>query len=63
MFQHIEKAGVHSGDSISVIPPINISDIHKETIVEYTKRIAKGMDFKGVFNIQFVLYKERNLCT
>ncbi len=58
MFEHIEKAGVHSGDSLSVIPPINIKNSHKETIVEYTKRIAKGMDFKGVFNIQFVLYKE-----
>ncbi len=58
MFEHIEKAGVHSGDSISVIPPINIKTAHKETIIDYTKRIAKGMDFKGVFNIQFVLYKE-----
>ncbi|OIJ18464.1 carbamoyl phosphate synthase large subunit [Anaerobacillus alkalidiazotrophicus] len=58
MFQHIEKAGVHSGDSISVIPPLNLAENHKETIVEYTKRIANGMEFKGVFNIQFVLYKE-----
>ncbi|OIJ10471.1 carbamoyl phosphate synthase large subunit [Anaerobacillus alkalilacustris] len=58
MFEHIEKAGVHSGDSISVIPPLNLAENHKETIVEYTKRIANGMEFKGVFNIQFVLYKE-----
>ncbi len=58
MFQHIERAGVHSGDSLSVIPPINVAQIHKETIIEYTKRIAQGMEFKGVFNIQFVIYKD-----
>ena len=56
MFEHIERAGVHSGDSMSVIPPITLSDSQKETIISYTKRIATGIDFKGVFNIQFVLF-------
>ncbi|WNF35777.1 carbamoyl phosphate synthase large subunit [Bacillaceae bacterium IKA-2] len=58
MFEHIEKAGVHSGDSIAVIPPINLTQVHKDTIIEYTKRIAIGINFKGVFNIQFVLYND-----
>ena len=58
MFQHIERAGVHSGDSISVIPPISVSNAHKDTIIDYTKRIATGMDFKGIFNIQFVIFKD-----
>lgn len=58
MFEHIEKAGVHSGDSIAVIPPINLAQHHKDRIIEYTKRIAIGINFKGVFNIQFVLYKD-----
>jgi carbamoyl-phosphate synthase large subunit len=58
MFQHIERAGVHSGDSFSVIPPINIPQVHKQTIIDYTKRIARGIKFKGVFNIQFVIYND-----
>lgn len=58
MFQHIERAGVHSGDSISVIPPISVTQAHKDTIIDYTKRIATGMDFKGIFNIQFVIFKD-----
>lgn len=58
MFEHIEKAGVHSGDSIAVIPPLNLAQNHKDTIIDYTKRIAIGINFKGVFNIQFVLYKD-----
>ncbi|WP_096198987.1 carbamoyl phosphate synthase large subunit [Bacillus sp. FJAT-45350] len=57
MFQHIEKAGVHSGDSMAVTPPFSLSDETKETILAYTKQIAQGMDFRGVFNIQFVLFE------
>ncbi|RXI98278.1 carbamoyl phosphate synthase large subunit [Anaerobacillus alkaliphilus] len=59
MFQHIERAGVHSGDSISVIPPLTVSEVHKQEVIDYTKRIARGMDFKGVFNIQFVIYQNK----
>lgn len=57
MFQHVEKAGVHSGDSMAVTPPFSLSEEVKERVYEYTTKIAKGMDFKGVFNIQFVYYE------
>ncbi|WP_100404884.1 carbamoyl phosphate synthase large subunit [Bacillus solitudinis] len=57
LFEHIEKAGVHSGDSMAVTPSFSLSQQVKDEVLEYTGRIAKGMDFKGVFNIQFVLYQ------
>lgn len=56
MFEHVERAGVHSGDSVAVTPPYSISNEVKELIITYTKQIAKGMDFRGIFNIQFVLH-------
>lgn len=58
MFEHIEKAGVHSGDSMAVTPPFSIRDEVKALVAEYTRKIAKGMDFKGIFNIQFVYYND-----
>lgn len=58
IFEHIEKAGVHSGDSMAVTPPISLSQQMKHKIAAYTKKIANGIDFKGVFNIQFVIYNE-----
>ncbi|WP_078430316.1 carbamoyl phosphate synthase large subunit [Alkalihalobacterium alkalinitrilicum] len=59
MFEHIEKAGVHSGDSMAVTPPFSLKEEVKQTVYEYTNKIAKGMDFKGIFNIQFVLYNHQ----
>ncbi|HZW67269.1 MAG TPA: carbamoyl phosphate synthase large subunit, partial [Pseudogracilibacillus sp.] len=59
IFEHIEKAGVHSGDSMAVTPPISLSDTLKDQIVTYAERIAKGIKFKGIFNIQYVIYKEK----
>ncbi|MBP3949568.1 carbamoyl phosphate synthase large subunit [Bacillus suaedae] len=59
MFEHVERAGVHSGDSIAVTPPYSITDEVKELVYTYTKRIAQGMDFKGIFNIQFVHFQEK----
>ncbi|WP_413379600.1 carbamoyl phosphate synthase large subunit [Alkalihalobacillus sp. 1P02AB] len=59
VFEHIEKAGVHSGDSIAVTPSFSLSDEVKETVIDYTEKIAKGIDFKGIFNIQFVLYNNQ----
>ncbi|KHF38416.1 carbamoyl phosphate synthase large subunit [Halalkalibacter okhensis] len=59
MFEHVERAGVHSGDSTAVTPPYSISEEIKELVYEYTDRIAKGMDFKGIFNIQFVLFEKQ----
>ncbi len=57
IFEHIEKAGVHSGDSMAVTPPVFLSDEMKEKVVTYAERIAKGLRFKGIFNIQYVLYE------
>ncbi|HLR23610.1 MAG TPA: carbamoyl phosphate synthase large subunit [Pseudogracilibacillus sp.] len=58
IFEHVEKAGVHSGDSMAITPPISLSEANKSEIVAYSESIAKGMDFKGIFNIQFVIYKD-----
>ena len=58
IFEHIEKAGVHSGDSMAVTPPISLSEKMKQKIVTYTEKIAKGIQFKGIFNIQFVIYED-----
>ncbi|WP_022748428.1 carbamoyl-phosphate synthase large subunit [Lachnobacterium bovis] len=54
IMEHIERTGVHSGDSISVYPAPTISDKVRETIVEYTKRLAKALHVKGLINIQFI---------
>ncbi|MFV8827353.1 carbamoyl phosphate synthase large subunit [Alkalihalobacterium sp. APHAB7] len=59
IFEHIEKAGVHSGDSMAVTPPFSLTEQIKQLVYDYTKKIAKGMDFKGIFNIQFVLYENQ----
>jgi len=58
IMEHIEEAGVHSGDSASVIPPYKISVYHIEIIREYTERIGKALGVKGLFNIQFALKDE-----
>ena len=58
IFEHIEKAGVHSGDSMAVTPPISLDKAMKKKIVHYAERVAKGIEFKGIFNIQFVIYNE-----
>lgn len=55
IFEHIEKAGVHSGDSIAIFPPITLSDHIKETLVKYATKITKAMPIIGMMNIQFVI--------
>jgi len=55
IIEHVEKAGVHSGDSTAILPAISISDKEKQLMVEYSKRIATELNFKGIMNIQFVL--------
>lgn len=55
VMQHIEEAGVHSGDSACVLPPYKISYYHIEIIREYTQRIGKALGVKGLFNIQFAI--------
>lgn len=61
IMEHIERAGVHSGDSISVYPAPTISQKVKDTIIDYTIRIGKGFQFIGLFNIQFIVDKEENV--
>jgi len=55
VMEHIELAGIHSGDSACVIPPISISARHMDTISEYTKRIALELDVIGLMNIQYAI--------
>ncbi len=58
IMQHIEEAGVHSGDSACVLPPYKISSYHIEIIREYADRIGKALGVKGLFNIQFAIKDE-----
>ena len=55
IMEHIERAGIHSGDSISVYPAQTISETAKKTIEEYTRRLAKSLHVIGMINIQFIL--------
>nr|WP_259545835.1 carbamoyl-phosphate synthase large subunit [Heyndrickxia oleronia] len=55
IMEHIERAGVHSGDSIAVYPTQSISKHMKERIVDYTTRLAKGLNIIGLLNIQYVI--------
>lgn len=58
IMEHLERAGVHSGDSISVYPSITIEEKHKKTIISYTEKLAKSLAVLGLVNIQFVLYND-----
>ncbi|MBN2330614.1 MAG: carbamoyl-phosphate synthase (glutamine-hydrolyzing) large subunit [Candidatus Aenigmarchaeota archaeon] len=59
IIEHIEPAGVHSGDASMVIPPFTISDDIKSRISEYTKRISRELGIKGPFNIQYIVKGDR----
>ncbi|WP_312469236.1 carbamoyl-phosphate synthase large subunit [Neobacillus sp.] len=59
IMEHIERAGVHSGDSIAVYPPQTLSEEVKQTLVEYTEKMAKGLNIVGLLNIQYVLAGEQ----
>lgn len=56
IMEHIERAGVHSGDSMAVYPPQTFSEELKATIEDYTRRLALGMNCIGMMNIQFVIH-------
>ncbi|RCW29190.1 carbamoyl-phosphate synthase large subunit [Marinilabilia salmonicolor] len=58
VMQHIEYAGIHSGDSACVIPPVVIPQKHIDTMKEYTRRIALEMNVKGLMNIQYAIYDD-----
>ena len=57
IMEHIERAGVHSGDSIAVYPPQNINQEQIDTLIDYTERLAKGLKVIGLMNIQYVLFE------
>lgn len=59
VMEHIELAGIHSGDSACVIPPINIQDKHINTIVDYTRKIAKELKVVGLMNIQYAIADDK----
>lgn len=61
VMEHIERAGVHSGDSISVYPTQTISKEVKDTIIDYGIRIGKGFNFIGLYNIQFIVDRENRV--
>ena len=61
IMEHIERAGVHSGDSISVYPAPTASQKVKDTIIEYAIRIGKGFHFIGLYNIQFIVDKDEKV--
>ena len=56
IMEHIERAGIHSGDSISVYPALTLTKKTKETIIEYTRRLAMELHVIGLVNIQYVVY-------
>ncbi|MDD5939129.1 MAG: ATP-grasp domain-containing protein, partial [Clostridiales bacterium] len=58
VMEHVERAGVHSGDSISVYPSIHVEDKHKATIEKYTYDLAKALGVIGLINIQFIIYND-----
>ncbi|SCY51127.1 carbamoyl-phosphate synthase large subunit [Alkaliphilus peptidifermentans] len=57
VMEHLERAGVHSGDSITIYPSNNISPEIEERILEYTRRVAKALKVKGMINIQFIEFQ------
>ncbi|MGX8706095.1 MAG: diaminopimelate epimerase, partial [bacterium] len=56
IMQHIERAGVHSGDSIAVYPPFSLDDFMMETVVESSEKLALALGTKGLVNIQYLVY-------
>ncbi|MCR5486939.1 MAG: carbamoyl-phosphate synthase large subunit [Lachnospiraceae bacterium] len=62
IMEHIERAGIHSGDSISVYPARTISERVKELVTDYTKRLAMALKVKGMINIQYIAMDEEVYC-
>jgi carbamoyl-phosphate synthase large subunit len=59
VMEHIERAGIHSGDSACVVPPVSIPAKHLETITEYTRKIAVELNVVGLMNIQYAIAGDR----
>ncbi len=62
IFEHIERAGVHSGDSMAVFPPFDLSQEEIDTLVEYTLKISRKLNIIGLMNIQFVISDGKIYC-
>ncbi|HHW06648.1 MAG TPA: ATP-grasp domain-containing protein, partial [Clostridia bacterium] len=58
IMEHIERTGIHSGDSISVYPAVNVSPAVIDTVVDYTRKLALALEIKGLINIQFIEHRE-----
>ena len=61
IMEHVERTGVHSGDSISVYPTFSVSEKAKQTIIDYTVRLGLGIGIVGPYNIQFIVDKKDNV--
>ena len=59
IMQHVELAGIHSGDSACVLPPVSISERNKDTILDYTRRIATELKVVGLMNMQFAIEDDK----
>lgn len=59
VMEHIEYAGIHSGDSACVIPPVSINEKHIKTIIEYTEKIAREMNVVGLMNMQYAIADDK----
>ncbi len=59
MMEHIEPAGIHSGDSSAVLPPFSLSNSVKQQMEEYTTKIARALNIRGLLNIQFAIKNEK----
>jgi len=59
VMEHIEEAGIHSGDSACVIPPRHLLDKHSVTIREYTRKIARELGVVGLMNVQYAIYEDK----
>lgn len=61
IMEHVERTGIHSGDSISVYPTFSVSEKAKATIIDYTKKLGLGIGIVGLFNIQFIVDKNEDV--
>jgi carbamoyl-phosphate synthase large subunit len=62
ILEHIEEAGVHSGDSACTIPPVTLSRAMEREVIEVTERIARGLDVRGLMNVQFAVREQQLYC-
>ena len=61
IMEHVEKTGIHSGDSISIYPTFSVSQKAKQDIIDYTIKLGLGIGIKGLYNIQFIVDKAENV--